>query len=65
MFVGVSGRFEPKWARVEMRRNWLAETPPAKTMDWISEWSLRARSIFSRRISIAVCSKEAAMSAFC
>lgn len=41
----------------------LAETPPAKTIDFVSGYFLRARESFSRRISIAVFSKLAAKSA--
>ena len=45
------------------RNNWLAETPPAKAMDLTSGYSFRAISSFSRRISVATFSKDAAKSA--
>ena len=43
----------------------LAETPPAKTMDLVSGYCLRARVSFSRRMSMAVCWNEAEKSAIC
>ena len=47
------------------RRRWLAETPPAMMRVLVSGFCFRASLIFSIRISVAVCSKEAAKSAFC
>lgn len=43
----------------------LAETPPAMTIDWVSEYCWRAKESFSRRMSMAVCSKEAEKLAIC
>ena len=48
-----------------LRSSWLAETPPAKTMEFVSGCLARARVSFSWRMSMAVFSKLAAKSEIC
>ena len=55
----------PKYRKDSSRSFWLAETPPAMTMDFTSLYFALARDNFSRRMSTAVFWKLAAKSDFC